>query len=930
MEQFNSLESENENDQLITPARTPVDEDYRKPFQADEVGRRRYSGRSTPRNDAVEVMLTSRDDVRSVTIQGVRKRSVTLPSSSSLQASPSPAATPRSRKALSSHLDGASDDVPEQSAADLTKLTSTYESLPIRAVTPPDEVPVLSALRVSAGTPNGSPSSRIKRTESHLERRLGEPGSRQSSPSKNKEKTKLSDDFLQGRTKSIATASRPQFMNRSITAPFPPNLRRHSTADRQGRTGRIPERPRIITPADSAADEEPSRLREAARIPDTASLPLPPFSIPTHLHLELSSERPSPLYIQTSDMPYGQYESSKVKLERLLNFLLIPPQLEQVLLFGALTCLDSWLYTFTILPLRFIRASIILLSWIVGAFINEIMNSISYAYARLARTWQRRTTAKEMSVLARADSDTRVTTEPVDSTTKKTPPAKPKLRTRASKTSRQRRSTPSLLGVNHKADLLQGLLIVFSCILLMQFDASRIYHAIRGQSAMKLYVIYNVLEVFDRLFSALGQDIIECLFSAEVLERKPNGRSRVFRPFWMFLLALVYTVLHAMAFFYQVITLNVAVNSYSNALLTLLMSNQFVEIKGTVFKKIEKENLFQLTCADVVERFQLWLMLLIIALRNIVELGGLSVPSGDFAGPSSSGGAVTNATSGVPFRTFGILPNSFTILPSLVPAQVLVPFLVVLGSEMLVDWVKHAYITKFNAMSPTIYGRYLDVLAKDYYTNAFAEQNLMRRLGLPVIPLACLFIRAALQTYHMFLATNVPAPLPSATTTLALDVNTTASPVIAQIDNIFRKALGRSSFGGATPASGFAKLLSWTLDDAIAFVTMLVFFVALYLVLLVCKLILGMVLLRFARDRYKGMKARERETTLITETKRLGGWGTVELGDDRRKIIYEGDEAGLRKMRDRDQAFREAESRSKKTLDLDKVDRYSMIAKRIW
>jgi hypothetical protein len=44
------------------------------------------------------------------------------------------------------------------------------------------------------------------------------------------------------------------------------------------------------------------------------------------------------------------------------------------------------------------------------------------------------------------------------------------------------------------------------------------------------------------------------------------------------------------------ITLNVAINFYSNALLSLLISNQFVEIKQNVFKRYEKENLFQLTC----------------------------------------------------------------------------------------------------------------------------------------------------------------------------------------------------------------------------------------------------------------------------------------------------------------------------------------------
>lgn len=182
----------------------------------------------------------------------------------------------------------------------------------------------------------------------------------------------------------------------------------------------------------------------------------------------------------------------------------------------------------------------------------------------------------------------------------------------------------------------------------------------------------------------------------------------------MFLLALIYNIIHTAALFYQVITLNVAVNSYSNALLTLLMSNQFVEVKGTVFKKFEKDNIFQLTCADIVERFQLWLMLVIIALRNIVEVGGLSILSG----AAESASDFMKET--VPVRGNSILPNSFTILPSWF-GEVLTPFLLVLGSEMAVDWIKHAYISKFNNVKPAVYQRYLDVLAKDYYTNVSIE-----------------------------------------------------------------------------------------------------------------------------------------------------------------------------------------------------------------
>lgn len=139
------------------------------------------------------------------------------------------------------------------------------------------------------------------------------------------------------------------------------------------------------------------------------------------------------------------------------------------------------------------------------------------------------------------------------------------------------------------------------------------------------------------------------------------------------------------------------------------MSNQFVEIKSTVFKKFEKENLFQLTCADVVERFQLWLMLTIIAFRNIIETGGF-----DLGLRAASG---TESALPPPLKSStSILPKSFTVLPDWT-GQVMGPFLLVLGSEMLVDWIKHAYITKFNNTKPAIYGRFLDILAKDYYSN---------------------------------------------------------------------------------------------------------------------------------------------------------------------------------------------------------------------
>ncbi|KAF7889342.1 uncharacterized protein EAF01_010835 [Botrytis porri] len=669
--------------------------------------------------------------------------------------------------------------------------------------------------------------------------------------------------------------------------------------------------------------------------PIPQSIPLPPMSIPTYLQLELSATRPSPLYIYRSASTEFPYESSKVKFERLLNFLLLPPQLEQVLYFGSFACLDAWLYTFTILPLRFFKALGILISWWGHVLAKECRFISGFIYHGISRMWHRRNERRSADSLSPTRSMSRPSRPSVSTatsfqsqagrpsetfrrtgTTETTPKLNGERRPRQGWARRHRRmkSQPSSLSSYNKADLLQGAVIIFSSFFLMKLDASRMYHSIRAQSAIRLYVIYNLLEVFDRLAAALGQDIFECLFSDETLERDSDGRSKVLRPLGMFILALIYNVVHAAALFTQVVTLNVAVNSYSNALITLLLSNQFVEVKGTVFKKFEKDNLFQLTCADVVERFQLWLMLMIIALRNIVEMGGFS----------SMASSASEATS--PLRTSSMLPNSFTILP-VWSGEVLSPFFIVIGSEMLVDWIKHAYISKFNGVKPAIYQRFLDVLAKDYYTNAFVNQNLIKRLGLPVIPLSCLFIRAAFQTYHMFLATHLPPPLPSTATSLSVESSPATTAALEHFDTIVRKALGRSTFGLPNPNS----ITPWYLpstDDVIASLTMIVFFLGAFFVLLACKLVLGMLLLKFARNRYSTMKMREHRS-YETGGKRVGGWGMVEVDDDKKRWIYDDDPETLKKLREKERLARDKEKVGA-VHDFSKISRYEMAAKRIW
>lgn len=65
-------------------------------------------------------------------------------------------------------------------------------------------------------------------------------------------------------------------------------------------------------------------------------------------------------------------------------------------------------------------------------------------------------------------------------------------------------------------------------------------------------------------------------------------------------------------------TLNVTVNSSGYTILVLLISNNFVELKGSVLKPVKVENLFQIACSDGVERFQTCVFLLAI----LVYTGG--------------------------------------------------------------------------------------------------------------------------------------------------------------------------------------------------------------------------------------------------------------------------------------------------------------------
>lgn len=100
---------------------------------------------------------------------------------------------------------------------------------------------------------------------------------------------------------------------------------------------------------------------------------------------------------------------------------------------------------------------------------------------------------------------------------------------------------------SQKCDLLKGFLVIITCVIMSSLDPSRIYHSIRGQAVLKLYVIFNVLEVFDKLCCSVGSDILDALFSKSTLGNPEHGSmdgtvyaKRQLKPITLFLLATGY------------------------------------------------------------------------------------------------------------------------------------------------------------------------------------------------------------------------------------------------------------------------------------------------------------------------------------------------------------------------------------------------------
>ena len=335
---------------------------------------------------------------------------------------------------------------------------------------------------------------------------------------------------------------------------------------------------------------------------------------------------------------------------RVYNTLSVPVSLERLVMFGTALCMDAFLFLFTLLPLRVASAS-------------------PRALLRLV----------------------------------------PLVRSRVR----------PLFG-SESVDLIRALILWIVCWSLFAYiDISKTYHLIRAQATIKLYVIYNLLEISDKMCCYVGPDVLDALYwtasgdaagfsgaaggtsSGEGVLHGSGAACRGSRArrntasgaggwsdlAWDFSLAIFYVFIHAVVMIYQVVTLQVAMHSSNNALLTLLVSNNFVELKGSIFKKFASDNLFQITSADMSERFQLVLVLFIMFCQQLDRTTTQTLSTDNAHGVWASLSEVSRSATDVVFGSGG---SGEAGVSSGAAESIPVVMIVLWVCEIIVDWIVSA------------------------------------------------------------------------------------------------------------------------------------------------------------------------------------------------------------------------------------------------
>lgn len=207
-------------------------------------------------------------------------------------------------------------------------------------------------------------------------------------------------------------------------------------------------------------------------------------------------------------------------------------------------------------------------------------------------------------------------------------------------------------------------LVVFQNV----FDVAVVYHFIRGQSLLKLYVAFNMLEIVERMWRSLERDVFDDL--RITIENWEN----IWRMFQRTSLAVACVVIHTVMHLLRGLLLCIAFTSDDSGMFLLMVTNNFSEVKSTVFKKQNPATLWAVASADIVERFQFL-------------MDGVFVYLQTSRSPTLKVQETTSAS-----RWLALM----------------------VCIEILVDFSKHAFLVKFNNLKANLFNQFHSLLLMDY------------------------------------------------------------------------------------------------------------------------------------------------------------------------------------------------------------------------
>lgn len=265
-----------------------------------------------------------------------------------------------------------------------------------------------------------------------------------------------------------------------------------------------------------------------------------------------------------------------------------------------------------------------------------------------------------------------------------------------------------------KYRILKAITVISCFFILRNLSPDKIYHTLKVQSLIRLYVLFGVLELAEKLFGTLVDDFALAIDDAygreDVTENHINLRDESVRlgesrtnsaasvvkdsfaeidqnistrkslkiKIALIIFSILVTLGHTLILYFQYLIILLSLNSSLSVLYSLIISVQFIELRGNVTKRGDKKSLFVLVDNDGLKRFNLSLYFIVAFLMRWTESESMEM------------------------------------------VEFFEPILIIFFLKISIDWIKHAFFCRYNEIDPSDYSKYKNEYKK---RNNFVSHN---------------------------------------------------------------------------------------------------------------------------------------------------------------------------------------------------------------